>query len=144
MIGGTRENQNHMFGRQQKATTRIPIDASGDRLRQCLTEANLLRQWVWPQTLDKDLPARLELGNQFYSHLGPLNIGHEVRELDNEHLTLALWGAIDGYNEWRWGDGWVQLHIEAVSLIPLKLGLNVTLQQLKQFASQASHDKNSA
>lgn len=124
-----------MFGRQQQATTRIAVDASADRLRQCLTEATLLRQWVWPQSLDSNLPTHLAPGLQFHSHLGPLDIGHEVRELDGEHMTLALWGAIDGYNEWRWGDGWVQLHVEAVSAIPLKLGLNAALQQLKQFAS---------
>ncbi|MGK7907713.1 MAG: hypothetical protein AB4040_10870 [Synechococcus sp.] len=129
-----------MFGRMQSATVRVAVDASADMLARCLTEAELLQQWVWPQSLEAVLPSRLTPDDEFYSRLGPIRIGHQVKELDDSHLVLTLWGAIDGWNEWRWGDGWVQLHVEAVSLIPLDLGLNVTLASLRRFVRSQDWD----
>lgn len=127
-----------MFGRLQTATVRVAVDASAEQLGRYLTELKLLRQWVWPQQLEAGSPEQLHEGAEFYSRLGPARIGHQVRSLDDSHLELALWGAIDGWNEWRWGEGWVQLHVEAVSLLPLQLGLNVALRSLQRFVNAQS------
>ncbi|MEM9535371.1 MAG: hypothetical protein AAF268_16675 [Cyanobacteria bacterium P01_A01_bin.3] len=128
-----------MFGRLQSATVRVAVDASTEQLSLYLTETQLLRQWVWPQQLEAGCPERLNEGAEFYSRLGPARIGHQVRSLDDNRMELALWGAIDGWNEWRWGEGWVQLHVEAVSLLPLQIGLNVALRSLQRFVrSQAT------
>ena len=122
-----------MFGRMQTATVRVAVDASAAQIEQYLTESVWLRQWVWPQKLEAGGPERLSQGAEFYSRLGPARIGHQVRSLETDHLELALWGAIDGWNEWRWGDGWVQLHVEAISILPLEIGLNVALRSLQRF-----------
>ena len=87
-----------MFGRMQSATVRVAVEASADRLRRCLTEAELLRQWVWPQRLDSDLPNRLTVGAKFYSQLGPIRIGHQVKSLETNRMVLTLWG----------GDRWLE------------------------------------
>ncbi|MGK7911041.1 MAG: hypothetical protein AB4050_06080 [Synechococcus sp.] len=133
-----------MFGRMQTATVRVAVDASAAQLQQYLTESALLRQWVWPQQLEAGGPDRLSEGTEFYSCLGPVRIGHQVRSLDVDRLELALWGAIDGWNEWRWGDGWVQLHVEGVSLLPLDIGLNVALRSLQRFVSSQSPTQSGA
>ncbi|WP_026100750.1 hypothetical protein [Synechococcus sp. PCC 7336] len=132
-----------MFGKLQTATVRVAVKAPAPVLARCVTEAALLRQWVWPQRLDDRLPLQLELGSQFDSHLGPLHIGHQVEALEGDRMVLTLWGAIDGWNEWRWGNGWVQLHVEGVSLLPLRLGLSVTLNRLGAFARQQAESEQS-
>ena len=79
-----------MFGRMQSATVRVAVAASADRLRQSLIEAELLRQWVWPQRLDSDLPNFLTVDAQFFSHLGPIRIGHQVKSLESNRMVLTL------------------------------------------------------
>ena len=133
-----------MFGRMQAETVRIAVDASAEQLSRYLTESALLRQWVWPQQLEAGGPERLSEGAEFYSRLGPARIGHQVRSLEDNRLELALWGAIDGWNEWRWGNGWVQLRVEGVSLLPLRLGLNVALRSLQRFVHSQQHRQTPA
>jgi len=47
---------------------------------------------------------------------------------------LLRGGGADGYCDWLWGNGWVQLRVEAVSLLPLGLGQLLMLRRLQQFA----------
>ena len=136
---GKTEVRRKMFGRMQVATVRVAVDVSAEQLSRYLTDTTLLRRWVWPQQLEAGGPEHLSEGAEFYSRWGPARIGHQVRALGNDRMVLALWGAIDGWNEWRWGDGWVQLHVEGVSLLPLQIGLNVALHSLQRFVRSQQH-----
>ena len=123
-----------MLGTFQSSTIRIEVEASSSTLRRCLTDVELLQQWIWPQQLQGSLPARLELGSTFAAQWGPVAILHQVETLLPERLRLLMWGGADGYCDWRWGNGWVQLRVEAVSLLPLGLGQLLMLRRLQQFA----------
>ncbi len=123
-----------MLGTFQSSTIRIEVEASASTLRRCLTEVGLLQQWIWPQQLQGSLPTQLEQGSTFAARCGPISILHQVEILLPQRLHLLMWGGADGYCDWRWGNGWVQLRVEAVSLLPLGLGQLLLLRQLQQFA----------
>jgi hypothetical protein len=127
-----------MWGTFQQSTIRIEVEAKADRIRDCLLDPSLLKQWVWPQSFDPTFSLPLQLGRTFDSSLGPLIFHHQVTELDETFLRLVLWGAADGFSDWLWGHGWVQLRIEAVSLVPLGLGQTLLLKQLQSFVQQKS------
>lgn len=127
-----------MLGTLQSSTVRIEVDATAAQLRQCLTDPATMTRWLWPLELADPNAAELQVGDRFTTRVGPLEFGHEVKELAEGHLTLILWGGLDGWNEWLWGEGWVQLRAEGVSLLPLKLGQSVMLQQLREIAPRVS------
>jgi len=128
-----------MIGMFQGEVLRIELEASMERIRDYLVDPAQLRQWVWPQTLDPDLTDSLQVGQEFYSRLGSIPIGHRVERLEPGQMHLVLWGAADGFCQWSWGNGWVQLRTEAVSLLPVSLGQTLLLQQLHRYATdQAS------
>ncbi|MEM6446558.1 MAG: hypothetical protein AAFY57_14695 [Cyanobacteria bacterium J06642_2] len=125
-----------MLGTLQSSTTRIEVDATAAQLRKCLTDPATISRWVQPlEVVDAAAPS-LEVGSQFFTRIGPLQFGHEVTELTDGQLTLILWGGMDGWNEWLWGEGWVQLRMEGVSLLPLGLGQSVMLRRLQEVAPQ--------
>jgi hypothetical protein len=124
----------NMLGTFQSSTIRVEVEASASTMQRCLTEVGLLQQWIWPQQLQGSLPERLELGSTFAAQWGPLSIMHQVETLLPERLRLLMWGGADGYCDWLWGNGWVQLRVEAVSLLPLGLGQLLMLRRLQQFA----------
>jgi hypothetical protein len=126
--------QGYMLGTLQSSTIRIAVEASSSTLQRCLTEVELLQQWIWPQQLQGSLPPKLEQGSTFAAQWGPVSILHQVEILLPQRLRLVMWGGADGYCDWRWGNGWVQLRVEAVSLLPLGLGQLLMLRQLQQFA----------
>ncbi len=128
-----------MLGSFQHSTLRLEIDASTETLDRCLTETGLLRQWLWPQQLEEGIPERLEQGVMFESSLGPIRIGHRVERRAEGQLQVSLWGAMDGISEWAWGNGWAQLRVEAVSLLPLSPGVLLSLAHLQIFAPQLSN-----
>lgn len=127
-----------MLGTLQSSTVRVEVDATAAQLRHCLTEPATMARWLQPLELVDASAPPLEKGRQFFTRIGPLQFGHEVRELADGQLTLILWGGMDGWNEWLWGDGWVQLRVEGVSVLPLSVGQSVMLQRLREVAPQVA------
>ncbi len=125
-----------MFGIFQQALTRIEVDAQAATLQRCLQDPDLIKQWLWPQSLAEDCPKPLTLGSEFAVTVGPIYLFHRVDYLTPERMRLLLWGPLDGFCEWAWGNGWVQLQVEAISYLPLKLGQLQTLRQLQAFAQE--------
>lgn len=125
-----------MLGIFQGEVLRIELEASMEEIHDYLVDPDQLRQWVWPQALDPDLTDPLRVGREFYSRLGSIQIGHRVERLEPGQMHLLLWGAADGFCQWSWGNGWVQLRTEAVSLLPISLGQTLLLQRLHRYATE--------
>jgi hypothetical protein len=70
-----------MLGTLQSSTIRIAVEASSSTLQRCLTEVELLQQWIWPQQLQGSLPPKLEQGSTFAAQWGPISILHQVEIL---------------------------------------------------------------
>ncbi|KGF73464.1 hypothetical protein DO97_18240 [Neosynechococcus sphagnicola sy1] len=122
-----------MFGNFQRSYLRIEVQASQQHLRDCLLCPTQFQQWLWPQHFSPGLPEQLSLGVSFKSWLGPITIHHTVDWVESNSLRLLLSQGIDGFHEWYWGDGWVQSHLEGISLLPLNLGQTASLLRLRQF-----------
>jgi len=131
-----------MFGIFQQSNLRIEILASEHALRQSLLQSAKLRQWVFPQQFSAGLPEELHSGLTFTSWIGGIPVQHTVQQAEEGILRLLLSRGIDGYHEWRWGDGWVQSRIEGVSLLPLRLGQTIALSQLRQFLIPSHPETN--
>jgi len=122
-----------MFGSYQQSCLRIEIRASEQRLRDSLLQSTNLRRWLFPQRLSQGLPEELAPGLSFTSWAGVIPIQHQVEYVDKSTLRLLLSQGIDGFHEWRWGEGWLQSRIEGISLLPLSLGQTLALTNLRQF-----------
>ena len=122
-----------MLGVFQGEVLRVELEATLETIQSYLVEPVHLRSWIWPQTLDPDLSEPLRAGTEFFSQLGSIRFGHRVENLQPGLMHLLLWGAADGFCQWSWGNGWVQLRIEAVSLLPLSLGQIILLQRLQAY-----------
>ena len=133
-----------MLGSFQQSTLRLEIDASAATLERCLKETALLRQWLWPQQLQEGIPEQLELGVEFESRVGPICIGHRVEQCSGTQLQVSMWGGMDGMSEWVWGNGWAQLRVEAISLMPLSPGVLLSLGRLQAFAHQLTQSTTAA
>lgn len=120
-----------MLGSFQQSNLRIEVDASEKIIRDSLLESDRLKQWMWPQSF-ASLSGRLSPGNTFVSSLGLVEIEHQVEIVEDNSLRLLLSKGIDGFHEWHWGDGWLQSHIEGVSLLPLNFGQTFSLFRLRQ------------
>ncbi|MBD2101554.1 hypothetical protein [Leptolyngbya sp. FACHB-261] len=127
-----------MLGRFQQSHLRIEINASEETLSRCLLKPATFSQWLWPQQFSPDLPETLTAGVMFTDWLGPVAVQHRVEAAQTGRLLLTLWQGIDGFHEWRWGEGWVQSRLEGISLLPLNLGQTLSLARLRQYlATQA-------
>lgn len=125
-----------MFGTFQQSHLRIEVEAKEKNIRESLLHTEQLRQWLGFEQISPGLPEKLQPGIDFSSHIAFVTINHHV-EVANEHcLRLLLSGGIDGYHEWRWGEGWIQSRLEGISLLPLNLGQTLSLLQLRQFLSR--------
>lgn len=122
-----------MLGNFQSSNLRIEIEASETAIRDSLMRPSQLRQWLWLQQLSLGLPEVLESGLMFTSWVGPVAIAHEVEVANSNCLRLLLSQGIDGFHEWRWGEGWVQSRLEGITLLPLNLGQTLSLLRLRQF-----------
>lgn len=122
-----------MFGTFQQSHIRIEIPASEQALAESLTQPEKMRSWLAPLQIDRGLPELLQPGLVFTSRLGAIAIAHQVDQVGSNHLRLLLSQGIDGFHEWHWGDGWVQSHLEGISLLPLNLGQTLSLLRLRQF-----------
>ena len=124
-----------MFGTFQHTNLRIEIPASEQLLRDSLLRSAKLRQWLFPQRFANGLPEELHPGLTFTSWIGPIQIQHQVEQVEGNILRLLLSQGIDGVHEWQWGEGWVQSNLEGISLLPLALGQTFALMRLRQFLS---------
>jgi hypothetical protein len=125
-----------MLGTFQRSSLRIEIAASEQSLRESLIYPSKLQQWLVPIRLDRGLPEQLQPGLTYTSWLGPVPIQHQVDRVELNCLRLLLSKGVDGFQEWYWGDGWVQSRLEGISLLPLNLGQTLSLLRLKQFLGQ--------
>ena len=125
-----------MLGKFQKSELRIEVKIKETVFRDCLLDVNKLKQWFFPLKfeLEKNSPKQLSLGDTFSFYLGLIEIKNQVDFINNNCLRLILSGGIDGYQEWCWGDGWIQSRLEGISLLPLNLGQTLNLLRLKSFA----------
>ncbi|NJL00028.1 MAG: hypothetical protein HC838_11955 [Spirulinaceae cyanobacterium RM2_2_10] len=124
-----------MFGSFQRSHLRLEVDATASTLAASLQRPEHFRRWLSPQQFDAGLPLQLTPDCQFTARLGPVAIAHRVQVAHDNVLRLLLSGAVDGYHEWYWGDGWVQSRLEAVSLLPLNLTHTAALWRLRDFAA---------
>ena len=127
-----------MFGTFQQSQIRIELEANAPSIRDSLLSVSRLRQWLAPQYISLGLPEKLEPGLTFTSGLGLIAIEHQVEQVGDNYLRLLLSQGIDGYHEWYWGDGWVQSHLEGISLLPLNLGQTLSLLRLREFLKNHS------
>ncbi|MEL6351620.1 MAG: hypothetical protein AAFR58_07640, partial [Cyanobacteria bacterium J06627_28] len=124
-----------MFGTYQSSDIRIELSASAEQIQASLTQPQLLKQWLWPQTIqiEKSTETQLSVGQHFDSKLGLIKTHHSVERLSDEGIRFLLSGSIDGFHEWQWGEGWVQSRLEGISLLPLNIGQTASLFRLKQY-----------
>ncbi|MGL5509270.1 MAG: hypothetical protein ACRDB1_06600 [Microcoleaceae cyanobacterium] len=122
-----------MLGTFQKSELRIEIEASQAEIGACLTRPVQLQKWLWPQKLSTGLPNTLTAGLEFSSWTGLIEVKHRVEVVSPNSLRLLLSGGVDGFHEWYWGDGWLQSHIEGVSLLPVSLGQTTNLLKLREY-----------
>ncbi len=125
-----------MFGTFQHSQLRIELTASEQAIARSLLRPDAFRQWMWWQRFSEGLPEVLTPGMTFTSWLGAIAIQHQVDRVEADGLRLLMSQGIDGYQEWRWGDGWVQSELVGVSLLPLNLGQTASLVQLRQYLAQ--------
>ena len=124
-----------MLGKFQQSHLRIEVSAPATVIHDSLLDTNNLKQWLWTQRFSPGLPEKLSLGLTFTSYVGLIAIEHKVEIAEDNCLRFLLSGAIDGYHEWYWGDGWIQSRLEGISLLPLNLGQTVSLLSLRQFVT---------
>ena len=129
-----------MLGSFQRSHLRIEVDASEKILLESLLNTKKLNQWFWISRLDPGLPKKLSAGLTFSSWIGLVEVGNQVEIANDNCLRLLLSKGIDGYQEWYWGEGWVQSRLEGISLLPLNLGQTISLLSLQQFISKQQEE----
>jgi hypothetical protein len=125
-----------MLGTFQRSRLRIEIEATQGQIQASLVQPSKFGQWLWPQRFSQGLPNELRSGLSFNSYLGPVEIHHEVQQVNDHSLRMVLSGGIDGFHEWYWGDQWVQSHLEGVSALPMNLGQSLAMFRLRQYLQQ--------
>ncbi|MBL1209038.1 hypothetical protein [Geminocystis sp. GBBB08] len=126
-----------MLGKFQKSELRIEVKVKDTVFRDCLLDINQLKQWFFPLKFAQNTSEKLSQNDTFSFYLGLIEIKNKVDFIDQNCLRLILSGGIDGYQEWCWGDGWIQSRLEGVSVLPLNLGQTFNLLRLKSFASHS-------
>ena len=121
-----------MFGFFQRSQLRIEVAASGQQISDLLMHPDHLNTWLWPPVTGLS-SGPLAIGTTFARELGPFTVHHRVAHCGTHDLQLILWGTIDGYHEWCWGEGWVQSRLEGVSMLPLNMGQTLSLLRLREF-----------
>jgi hypothetical protein len=125
-----------MLGTFQQSHLRIEVEASQAQIQTSLLQPSQFRQWIWPQGFDQGLPHELTEGLVFHSYLGPVEVRHQVQQVNDHSLRLLLAGGIDGFHQWYWGDQWVQSQLEGISALPLNLGQTITMWRFRRFLHQ--------
>jgi len=127
-----------VLGRFQRASMRIEVAAPASVIRESLVKPAQVQRWLPLQQIQTGLPEVLTIGTSYTSWLGPIAVQHQVEIIEGHHLRLLLSQGIDGFHDWRWGEGWVQSTLEAVSLVPLNLGHTISLLSLRFHLEQAA------
>lgn len=127
-----------MLGKFQKSELRIEVKAAQKVFADCLLDINKLKQWFFPLKFEQNSLEKLSQGDVFSFYLGFIEIKNKVDFIDSNCVRLILSGGIDGYQEWCWGDGWIQSRLEGISVLPLNLGQTLNLLRLKSFATHLS------
>ncbi|MBD1872549.1 hypothetical protein H6F75_03555 [Nodosilinea sp. FACHB-131] len=125
-----------MLGTFQHSHLRIEVNANHEHIQASLVQPSQFRRWLWPQQFSQGLPGKIHSGLSFNSYLGPVEIHHDVKHVNDHSLYMVLSGGIDGFHEWYWGDQWVQSRLEGVSALPLNLGQSLVMARLRQFLQQ--------
>jgi hypothetical protein len=122
-----------MLGNFQKSQLRIEIQASATAIRESLLCPKQLEKWLPLGRFPSGMPEELHPGFEFTTKFGPIAIHHQVDIATPNTLRLLLSQGIDGFQEWYWGEGWVQSRLEGVTILPLSLGQTLSLVSLRQF-----------
>ncbi len=132
-----------MLGTFQQSQLRVEVDASAKAIADLLLVPENWSTWLLPRQLYNSLPDTLTPGVIYTLGQGAIAVNHEVQSVSDHTLRLILSGGVDGYHEWKWGDGWVQVRLEGISILPLKLSQTLTLERLRLAASQRSKTASS-
>lgn len=125
-----------MLGKFQRSQLRIEVKATETILSESLLNTEKLSQWFWLSKLDSELPSKLETDLTFSSWILGIEVNNQVETVKDNCLRLLLSKGIDGYQEWYWGEGWIQSRLEGISLLPLNLGQTLTLLSLRNFVEK--------
>jgi hypothetical protein len=120
-----------MLGNFQHSHLRIEVGAASQTIRQQLTTPARLRKLLFPMQLCFKSEDLLRVDTVFSSRLGLVAVEHRVDWVSDQGIRLILNTGIDGYQEWCWGDGWVQSRLEGISLLPLNLIQTANLAKLR-------------
>jgi hypothetical protein len=131
-----------MLGNFQQSYLRIELAATASAIRQQLTSTARLRQLCAPGKLSPSSDASLKSGDRFTLTLGWLEIVQEVDWSDERGIRLLLHSAIDGYQEWSWGDGWVQSRLTGISALPLHSLQTWSLLKLQKALGNRQGNRN--
>ncbi|BAQ61220.1 hypothetical protein GM3708_1626 [Geminocystis sp. NIES-3708] len=127
-----------MLGKFQKSELRIEVKATEKFIGDCLLDINKLKKWFFPLKFDHHSSEKLSQDDSFNFYLGVIEIKNKVDVIDSNYVRIILSGGIDGYQEWCWGDGWIQSRLEGISMLPLNLGQTLNLLRLKSFVINKS------
>jgi hypothetical protein len=125
-----------MLGNFQQSQIRVEVAATAAAIRQQLLSPVCLRQWLAPAKLSLQNDDLLQTQSRFSIELGPIKVEQQVSMVAIDNLRLLLSAGIDGYQEWYWGDGWLQSRLEGVSLLPLGLLQTANLARLRWALTQ--------
>jgi hypothetical protein len=122
-----------MLGKFQKSELRIEVKATESQIHDSLLKVEQLKQWFMPWQVKNNLGQELNSGDIFSSYIGTIEIKNKVEIINRNCFRLILSGGIDGYQEWCWGNGWVQSRLEGISVLPLNLAQSFNLWRLKSW-----------
>ena len=125
-----------MLGKFQKSELRIEVKATESMIRDSLLHLEQLKQWFSPLQFKNSVPEKLNSGDSFSCYFGFVEVKNKVEIINSNCFRLILSGGIDGYQEWCWGDGWVQSRLEGISLLPLNLAQTFNLLRLRNWLSR--------
>jgi hypothetical protein len=121
-----------MFGNFQRSELRIEVPANASTIRDRLLSPPVLTKWLFPQQMRFDSQDLLTVGTKFKTSFGLVEVDCQIDRQDAQSLRILLGRGVDGYQEWSWGEGWVQSRLEGISLLPLNLYQTATLFRLQQ------------
>jgi len=132
-----------MWGNFQSSQLRIEVKAKADKLRESLVNPQQLSKWFFPLQIKLNhVSDTFQQGDRFITSLGLLEIDNQVDLINDNCLRLILSKGIDGYQEWIWGDGWIQSRLEGISLLPINLAQTFNLLRLREFVREKDEDKS--
>ncbi len=121
-----------MFGNFQQSHLRIELSATAQEIGRQLGFADGLRRLLAPSQVSLTGQEQLRSGDRFTATFGWVTVEQQLTVVGDRGLRLLLHGGIDGYQEWSWGDGWVQSRTEGISVLPLTALQTLQLIQLQQ------------